>query len=179
MKRLSFIFFISFAITACGFHLRGTVPISDSIHRLAIEPHTPDLPLHREIRTLLRSSGVLIVSPSQKPDAILYIISDEFIVEDTSIGADGRIREKSYTYASTFELKTPQGQTLLPVQRVQSQRLIEFDPDLALAQTMQAQIVKEENRRDVANQLVRRLAYAPTVPSATEEKAPEKTEFTE
>jgi len=168
MKKFLFIYFISFILTACGFHPRGTVPISDSIERLAIEPNTPHLPLQREIRNLLRSNGVILVNASQKPDAILYIISDEFLVEDTSIGADGRIREQSYTYMSTFELKTPQGQTLLPVQRVQSQRLIEFDPDLALAQTMQEQIVKEENRRDVANQLVRRLTYAPSIPEKPE-----------
>lgn len=164
MKKLILTLFFSFTLAACGFHLRGTAPMPDYLKKIAIQPNTPHLPLQTDIRNLLVNNGVQVVDISQKPDAVLHIITDEFITEDTSIGADGRIREKSYTYQSSFELLTPEGQTLLPVQSVRSQRLIEFDPDLALAQTMEAQVVKTENRRDVANQLVQRLRHAPNGP---------------
>ncbi|MFI4954347.1 MAG: LPS assembly lipoprotein LptE [Gammaproteobacteria bacterium] len=156
---------LSLCLAACGFQLRGTTPIPESIQRLAIEPNDPYLPFQQEIRGLLLSyNGLSIVNTAQKPDAILYILSDDFLVSDTSIGADGRIREKSYNYKVSFTLKTASGQTLIPPQVINSMRIIEFNPDLALAQTMEAQIIRNETRKDVANQLVRWLTMAPDEP---------------
>jgi LPS-assembly lipoprotein len=157
-------------ITACGFQLRGNIAMPESLQRLAIEPNEPYLPFQREVRELLTYNGVAIVSTTQKPDAILHIESDDFRVQDTSIGADGRIREKSYNYKIVFSLTTADGQTLLPQQSINSTRIIEFNPDLALAQTMEAQIIRDETRSEVANQLVMRLSFAPNQPIPTKEK---------
>ena len=92
------LFLLVVMLTACGFQLRGVTPIPESIRGLAIEPNNPYLPFQDEVREMLTYNGVTIVGAAQKPDAILFIVSNDFIVEDTSIGADGRIREKSYTY---------------------------------------------------------------------------------
>ena len=162
--KLVILHILTLSIFACGFQLRGTTAMPSSIQRLAIEPDEPYLPLQREVRELLRYNGITIVSTTQKPDAILYILTDDFVVADTSIGADGRIREKSYNYKASFKVTTPDGNTLIEPQQVNSMRLIEFNPDLALAQTMEAQIIEEENRSVVANQIVNRLAYAASKP---------------
>lgn len=156
----------SLLLSACGFQLRGAAPLPENIQRLAINPYDPYMPLQREIIGLLSYNDITIVDIGQRPDAILYIKSDDFQTTDTSIGTDGRIREKSYNYIVTFTLTNAEGQTLIPLQKVNSLRIIEFNPDLALAQTMEAQVIRNELRRDVARQLVRWLTMAPSEPVA-------------
>ena len=155
---------LTFFLTACGFHMRGYTSLPDSIKRIAIEPNTPYLPLQNELSEMLKYSGATIVTAAQQPSSILYIKSDRFRTEDTSIGADGRVREKSYIYAISYELKTSKGATLMGPETLSNERIVEFDPNAVLSQTSEEHIIRNELRNDVVNQLMRRLSYAPETP---------------
>jgi LPS-assembly lipoprotein len=152
---------ITLLLTACGFHMRGYTALPDSLQRVAIEPNNPYLPLQSELSEMLRYSGATVVTAAQQPTSILYIKSERFRTEDTSIGADGRVREKSYIYAIVYELKTPKGATLMGPETLSTERIVEFDPNAVLSQTSEEHIIRNELRTDITNQLMRRLSYAP------------------
>lgn len=153
---------LSLFLVACGFHLRGTTSLPTVTHRIAIQPDAPYLPLQRELRELLITNGATVVSPHQKPTSILTIIEENFDTTDTSIGADGRIREQGYAYTVQYMLTDSQGKMLLNPEpdTVSSQRLVEYNPDFALAQSLEARTIKAELRWDVASKIVDRLSYA-------------------
>jgi LPS-assembly lipoprotein len=146
-------------LTACGFQLRGTTPLPEILQRVAVQPNDPYLPLQRQIRELMRVNGVTIVDMSQRPTAILEIQEDDFQTLDISIGADGRIREQSYTYIVTFLVTDAKGQVLMGPETIRSMRIVEFDPNQALSQSLEEKVIRNETRLDAASQLVRRLSY--------------------
>jgi len=158
LKKLLTLLCIGF-ISACGFQLRGTAPMPEIMQRIAIQPNDPYLPLQRDIREMLKVNNVAIVDMTQHPTAILQITQDTFQVTDTSIGADGRIREQGYNYVVSFLVTDAKGKTLMGPETIQSQRIIEYNPDTALSQSLEEKIVRNETRLEVVGQLVRRLAY--------------------
>lgn len=146
-------------LTACGFQLRGATPLPEIMQRVAVQPNNPYMPLQRQVRELLQINGATIVDATQKPTAILQIQQDEFQTVDTSIGADGRIREKGYTYIVTFIVTDAKGKTLMGPEIIRSERIVEFDPNTVLSQGLEERTIQHEARLDVASQLVRRLSY--------------------
>lgn len=146
-------------LTACGFQLRGTTPLPEVIQRIAVQPNAPYIPLQRQVHELLQINGATIVDATQKPSAILQIQQDTFQSLDTSIGADGRIREKSYTYIVAFTVTDAKGKTLMGPETIRSERIVEFDPNTVLSQSLEERTMQHEARLDIASQLVRRLSY--------------------
>lgn len=151
---------VSLLLTSCyGWHLRGQQPIPPELRVVAIEPDEPFTPLQRDLREALKLSGVTIVSPDRYAPYLLILSNEEFTKETTALGYDGETKEGDVTFRVTFSLKSIDGNVLIPETCLHSMARIRYNPDALLSQNIQQRLMEGELRRDVVNQIVRRLSH--------------------
>lgn len=150
---------VSLFLTSChGWHLRGQQPMPPELRVVAIEPDEPFTPLQRDLREALKLSGVTI-TPDRYAPFILILTNEEFTKETTALGYDGETREGDVTFRVTFSLKSADGKVLIPETCLHSMARIRYNPDALLSQNIQQRLMEGELRRDVVNQIVRRLSH--------------------
>jgi len=159
----------SLVLSACGFHLRGGAlshfPSEFSTLRIEMPGRMVGSrdPLRLVVEAALREQArVTLVTAGQVP--VLVLEPEQFSTGAVSVTAAGRASEYQITLMVGFRLRTATGQDLLPPQTIRLQREYVYDPVNVVAKEREEQDLKEVMRRDVAAQIVRRLARAPTSP---------------
>src|SRR3990167_9659458 len=62
-------------LTGCGFHLRGSMPLSPPLHNLYLKTKDPYGPLARNLRDYFKYSHVPLASSPETASAVLDILN--------------------------------------------------------------------------------------------------------
>ena len=155
-------------LAACGFHLRGAVPLSPSMERIYIQGGS-DM-LARDLRLSLQAAGAEIADQPQGARSVLQILDERIERRVHSVGGNARVQEYELVHGVQFALVRQDGVALLPPQQVTVTRDYRFDPDRVLGSSSEEGLLREEMQRDLAQLMLRRLAYvAEPEPSAPAE----------
>ncbi len=172
-----FILHFSLALSACGFQLRGSAVSGFPAELSTLRVEMPGRlvgnqdPLRLAVESALRQqASVSIVPTGEVP--VLVLEPEQFATSAISVTTAGRASEHQITLTVSFQLRNPTGAVLLPQQTVRLQREYVYDPLNVVAKEREEQDLKEIMRRDVASQIVRRLARAPLQPQAPVKPAP-------
>lgn len=164
-----FILHFSLALSACGFQLRGSAVSGFPPELSTLRVEMPGRlvgnqdPLRVAVETALRQqAGVTLATTGQVP--VLVLDPEQFTTGAISVTTAGRASEYQITLVVSFQLRNAAGAVLLPPQTVRLQREYVYDPLNVVAKEREEQDLKEVMRRDVASQIVRRLARAPLKP---------------
>ena len=156
-------------LTSCGFHLRGSAvsgfPAELSTLRVEMSGRLVGSqdPLRLAVETALRQqAGVTLATTGSVP--VLVLEPEQFGSSAISVTTAGRASEYQISLTVNFQLRDAAGGVLLPPQTVRLQREYVYDPLNVVAKEREEQDLKEVMRRDVASQIVRRLARAPLKP---------------
>jgi LPS-assembly lipoprotein len=147
----------SLLLAGCGFHLRGSAELAPSISELYIQGGNPYGPLATELRRALRAADVDIRSTPAEATAILTILREDFDRRVLSVGSRGKAREYGLTLAVDFEVRTAQGESLVPRQTVFTTRDYTFDPNRALASSDEEAVFRQDMAMDAVQQILWRL----------------------
>lgn len=150
-------------LSACGFHLRGAVPLSPSMERVYIEGGSSVLA--RDLRLNLEASGAEVVDEPQAARSILRILGETIDRRVLTVGSDARVQEYELIHAVRFALVREDETTLLPPQQVTVTRDYRFDPDRVLGAASEEALLREEMQRDLSQLVLRRLAYVGEEPA--------------
>ena len=89
MKRIALIFLLMASlVSGCGFHLRGTVILPDSIRTVSIK--SPDVKLRDALVSGLESNNVIIVNSPTSDSAQINISNVDFAREVRTIDDRGK-----------------------------------------------------------------------------------------
>ncbi len=150
-------------LAGCGFHLRGTdsqsLPPELQTLRLTMRNAGGHPPLLREIRIALNTQyGVRVIEDVSAAVPVLNI--DQELTSQDVLAYDslGRVSAYNLNYRVIFSLTGADGKPLLTKQSLRLQRETTFDRLQVLASEKQSDFVQTEMRRDIAQQLLRRLA---------------------
>jgi len=150
-------------LTACGFHLRGqgalSLPPELQTLRLTMRNAGAHPPLLMEIRHALQAYGtVRITEDVSAPVPVLTILGENIRREVLAYDSFGRVSAYTLNYRVNFSLTGADDKPLLAPQSVRLQREYTFDRLQVLATEKQSDFLQTEMRRDVAQQILRRLA---------------------
>lgn len=148
------VLFLSFAVTACGFHLRGQLPLPDAVSVIYIDADRTDYT--RELEKRLRGSGAKLVDNPSQAKAILQIKDEYAEREVLTLNTDSRATSYKLYYTVEYVLANNK-QELLKEGRLEEQNQYSFDSGQAVVQESQERELLEEMYEELALKLVRQI----------------------
>jgi len=164
MRRILLLIAATLALSACGFHLRGS-------YTLPFDTIFIGLPENNQMHAMLKrnieaSTQARVVNEAKGAQAVLTITGDVPAKNVLSLDSAGRVREFQLVRTFSFRLHTPDNRDLMTPGRIVIRRDITFNDTQVLSKESEEQLLWRDIQDDLVQQLLRRLAAAK--PKATE-----------
>jgi len=151
-------------LIACGFRLRGMVDLPFKV--IAITG-SPSPPLRADLQTaiLTGTNAQLVINPKDA-DLILEIISDLNNREILAYNSNGQVSAYRLNIRVGFRAYDNSGADVVPEAEIYMTRDMDFSVSTVLASDAQMQQFLTSMRRDLAVQILRRVAASARAPQA-------------
>ena len=144
-------------VSACGFHLRGTVPADLQFSRVFVRDHRA----HRVAAELARQLGynrVVVAPDAASADVVVELRNERFDERVLSVDPrTGKAREYQIAFRIDLAVRHTDRRPLIKNQTIDLLRDFTFDETAALGKFEEQQVLREEMIQDVAETVLRRL----------------------
>jgi len=145
-------------ITGCGFELRGRASLPDDIR--SVQVNAPAA-LRDELEIFLEGGGAELVESGTTADVTINVGNETYDRRVLTVDPNtGKEREFELAYSVAFDVKRADGTAVLGSQSVSLLRDYVFDPDAVIGKSREEGVLREEMRRDAAQQILRRIRAA-------------------
>lgn len=173
MKNIFVFFTLIFLTTACGFHLRGTVEVPKNIDRLYISALDTKGALITELRQQLKTNRVSLTEDPLAANYSLNILDEGREKRTAGVGGDALSSAYEITLKANYEITIKNNP--YPIKAVAiSVRSFNYNTASINSATQEENLLDNEMRRDLAQQMLRRLNAVIAHPEAEKSKS-EKT----
>jgi len=152
-------------VSACGFHLRGTVPVDLQFSRVYVRDHRA----HRVAAELTRQLGysrVVVAPDAASADVVVELRNERFDERVLSVDPrTGKAREYQIAYRVDLGVRHTDRRPLIKDQTVDLLRDYSFDERAALGKFEEQQVLRDEMIEDAAETVLRRLESIRTRPA--------------
>ena len=148
-------------LAGCGFQLKGSDAASSSAKlegmTLQLMSSQPRSELTREVSRALSARGLILL---EEGDATLTLVlqPEQFTQRNLSLTAQARAAELELTLFTDFTLNHPESDPIEARATVIRQML--NDPRNVVGKTEEIRLLREEMRRDLADQITRRVSHS-------------------
>ena len=152
---------ILMCLAGCGFQLKGTDAASSSAKlegmTLQLISSQPRSELTREVSRALSATGLMLL---EEGDAMLTLVlqPEQFTQRNVSLTAQARAAELELTLFADFTLNQQESDPIDARATVTRQML--NDPRNVVGKTEEIRLLREEMRRDLADQIARRVSHS-------------------
>ena len=143
------------SLSACGFHLRGKLPIPDSINVIAVK--SDDKALRRLLVDALSFSGATVVQSEADALALLDLRKVKYDRQVRTIDERGKVTGYILEYRVNFVVTSASGDSLRE-STVVTRRDFNFDPDLVLQAEIEEESLRHDMLTDLTQQILRQMA---------------------
>jgi len=153
-SKLVLVFALGLTLTACGFHLRGNIPLSDSIKNMYIV--APDF--KDQLESVLLRAGAQLAPTKGAADVVLRVTDAS---SDRIVGTlDERGKANSYNlrFNVAYTLQDLEGLAIRPNTTVSENRRYDFNPEAVLESESEEAELLESMEQDAALRIVRQLS---------------------
>jgi LPS-assembly lipoprotein len=157
-RRVAFVLAAA-ALSGCGFELRRSPALP--FRSIALVGFAPQSPLADELRRRL-SQTVQVLEQPARADVVLQALTDARSRSVVASTAAGQVRELQLRVRLRFRLSTPAGRELLAPAELLLTRDMSYSESAALAKEHEEALIYRALDDDIASQVLRRLAAAPS-----------------
>lgn len=144
-------------VAACGFQLRGEARLPDTMDQTWLDVPDDNSRFARELTLVLRANGVSVATTDSDAAARLRIHSENMRREALTISGEARVREFVLIFDVDFELTDSRGDVLIERETLRLMRDYSFDEQEILAASREEEFLRNDLRRSMAAQMLRRL----------------------
>lgn len=144
-------------LQGCGWRLQGTARLPQTMTPVYIETKDRYTDFNRALRENLRASGVRVVERADQAAAIVHITRDESGQRVLSVSARNTPEEYEVFYAVEYSVASGDAELIAP-QKLELTRDYSYETTAVLAMQREQAILREALARDLAGQVLRRLA---------------------
>lgn len=152
-------------VSACGFHLRGSVPVDLQFSRVYVRDHRA----HRVAAELTRQLGysrVVVAPDAASADVVVELRNERFDERVLSVDPrTGKAREYQIAYRVDLAVHHTDRRSLIKDQTVDLLRDYTFDERAALGKFEEQQVLRDDMIQDAAETVLRRLESIRTRPT--------------
>jgi LPS-assembly lipoprotein len=145
-------------VNACGFHVRGDVPLP--FKSLAIVGGDGSSLVIDLKRTLRGNARITIVDRADQAEAVLYIMTNQNDKSILTLSGGGRVREFQLSQKVVFRVANLDGVEWLPLSEINVRRDFSFNDSQALAKEGEERLLLADMQADAVQQMIRRLSTA-------------------
>ena len=157
MKRFTLIFLLTASLlSGCGFHLRGSIVLPDSIRTVAIS--SPDVKLRDVLADRLESNKVIVVTSPTSDSAQIKITSADFSREVRTIDERGKSTGYVLILRVNYLVVDSKGKELVKPSVSSARRDYNFDQEQLLSATREEELLHDEMRGDAAQGILRKMS---------------------
>jgi len=147
------------SLVACGFHLRGTVNLADSLKTMYVQGIDLKTDLGRTLKRSLLSNNVTVLEQYQKGAAVLTILEKKVDRRVLSVsGSSAKVSEYELIGMIKYKISDDTGRVLVAEDKVEAVRDYRFDENQVLAKAEEENALREELQQQLVQNLLRRLA---------------------
>ena len=155
-RRLLLIAALASLLSGCGFALRGSVDLPDSLQQMSVTGD--DLLLVDELKSALKTSGVTVVDAGDPSASQMELTLSDYDREVRTTDSNGLATSYNLRYRVGYDVRTADGDELQVNQRLVQKRVLDYDPLLELQSQEEEQFLREEMREELILQMLRRLS---------------------
>ena len=144
-------------LSACGFRLRGAVEVPAELKVVHIQGVGEFAPLSLELKKVLQRSGTQVLRSAADAQSVISISEENWRKRVLSVDAQGRAAEYELIYSFSFTVKKPDGEVLVPPQKIDLARDFRFDPDNVLAKDAEEAQIRKDMTSFAVRQMMRRI----------------------
>ena len=150
----------TFALVACGFHMRGEARLPAGMQRVHLTVSDPFSPLHRDLEAALVRSGAKVENVPGDGIAEISLTAVSLAPIVRSVGSNAFVNEFSMVYHVELQISGPDGKTLMPKQVIEHSREFTFDQTQAIGTSAEQDEIKKEMERDMVQSVLRKIEAA-------------------
>lgn len=143
-------------LTGCGFHLRGSVQLPESVSSIYLQDDT-DSQIAPVLKQQLTDNGVNLVARAADARAVLILQGEQYQKRVLSVGGAGKVQEFLLQYTVHFSVVDHKGVALLKQQTVTLEQDLRFDETAVLAKSSEEAQRKQDMLQDAVRQILRRI----------------------
>jgi LPS-assembly lipoprotein len=177
MKKIIVSLLIAFSLSACGWHIRGAVELPKQLSNLYISATDSKGALITDLRQLLKTNRVTLVDKAADANYSLNILEETKDRRTAGVGGDEVTSAYEITLKANYEIrlqnnnKTTKGTAI-------SVRNFNYNTAAINSATQEELLLDQEMRRDLAQQILRRLSsVVANPPSEKPNKSPKASEL--
>jgi LPS-assembly lipoprotein len=144
-------------LSSCGFHLRGSIALPESINAVFVQSADPINPLKLEIEKLLRANRIAQIDAMTANAARVNILRDVLGREILSVNERARVSEFLLRYEAEVQVQFGSADTNVASETLSVSREYSFDERQALGAAQEEEIISAELRADMAALIVQKL----------------------
>lgn len=155
--RITLLFLLAVALTACGFQLRGSNLGTLKSSHIYVKSGGANQ-LAAQIKRHLEFAEVPVANTAEQADYIIEVGRETFKRSVLSVSArTGKVEEYEINYTASVSIRGPDGKFLLQDEPVTAQRDYTFDEDSVLGKFDEENKLREELTKFAADMVLRRL----------------------
>lgn len=153
------------SLSACGFHLRGNIPLPDGIKNMFVA--APAGSFKDQLELVLENGGAVIAANRGGADVVLKVTRAESSRSVGTLDERGKANSYDLEFEVKYRLLDPQGGEIREATLRESRRY-NFDPELVIESESEEADLLIDMETDIALRVVRQLSSVTNYP-ATEE----------
>ncbi|HMB55847.1 MAG TPA: LPS assembly lipoprotein LptE [Arenimonas sp.] len=156
MRRVLITLIVACALSACGFHPRQQIKLSEAIGPMKVETSDPYSPLGIELASALSRSGAEAPADGSA-SASLKIIGETWTTTPLSLDQFAQVREYLTRYRVDFAMQSADGKPLIEPQSIELSREYTYDANASAGSPAEQELIQRELRRDMQAAILRRI----------------------
>jgi len=158
LLKFTLLLLLGLSVSACGFHLRGSVTLSPMMARTYVEAGQ-SVELAAELSDLLQSSGAQLVTQRLEAKAVIKLLGEQRQRRVIAVDSNGAASAYELSYQASFELLDGDGAVLMARQLVSRSRDLSYDSGNVLGKSREEEQTYRALRAEVAAAILQRIQY--------------------
>ena len=153
-RQLSWVFLIALLLTACGFQLRGSAPLSFT--KLNFQGN--QLSIKKDLKRTLETNNVKIVDSAEDAEMLLELLNETTEKRILSLSGGGLVREFELYYTVNFRTRSQDTPLWGRVQTIQIRRDFSYNDKVLLGKAEEEAGLYNDMRKEAVRAILRRLS---------------------
>lgn len=159
MKNLIIALLTTTLVSACGWHLRGSSNVSLNIESVFVTAEDSYGSLVSTVKQSLTSNQVAAAQSSSEAQYTIVLSNEKHDRRTASVGNNAFAAEYELTISVDYVIQDSSGQALTEKSTATSVRTYDYDRNAVVAKNEEENLIKNEMRNNVAQQILRRLRF--------------------